>query len=889
METFSAFSTAPAGSAGGGSSVVMPLGGFSSNANLMGGVGIGGGNSSGGGGAPTPSSLGGVSSGGDYQRLGTPPLQQQQHHHHHLGGSSGMRPMSAGSGGGGGINATPQPGGIPAVALMFSTSAAGAGGAGASLFGGGGGGAFMSSNANSNSNTLGGGSGGGGGYHLSASLDTPTLDDEALRSITQTLSVLQSIAEGCRVAEAAAATAAVVAPVVIAVPPPPPDFTVIMDPSQPRDSARLVSAHLARAALLSRNNNSSTARAEALAAVARGITTPPHVSILNFLDEPFKNEVRDLLLQHLLDELTNTGEEQPMPVCAEMLAELAKLGLVRLSGVAVAVERFLSQPGKRRAGLAVLGRLAEHYGNEEGFLRAVQSCANIEPLLHDLYRDPAYEYDVLAITRMLGGGGSSSVASGVGGIDSGSSTATGAQHLVRHCSGSGVNGAGAINTESGAPPASCIEYMRCRDELVVAHANGTVVVWGSPNEKNIRNNNKSSGSNHHKNANATSDVVDVKLRHVLPTGHVPVAMSGAPGRGKYVAVVSMPCPEGHPYRGLLASGSGLPNSNSSAAAAATAVSTTLTAAKKLRGVSTAAHHNDSNNTNSGSGAAAVNLAAGPAIRILVCDAEGSGAWALGPVISRPPTATVTAVAAHGNSIVCVAESTPLSTTAMTTAPAGSGSGGDGGSHQHSILMFSAVTGRLLHTVTNAHTDFITVLSTCEESERLVLSGSKDREIKIWSVQPALNSPVAAAAAVASTTTASSTPPAAEPTVSNNDPLHALDTAAAGHTDTITAIYTFRQFIFTGACDGTMRIWNMQSPDAPVWSRSFVSPILDITALEGGRAAVATARGLYLISLETMGAFTIVPNEAYTQIRCNDTGRVLFAASQDGVSVFSVKK
>jgi len=118
------------------------------------------------------------------------------------------------------------------------------------------------------------------------------------------------------------------------------------------------------------------------------------------------------------------------------------------------------------------------------------------------------------------------------------------------------------------------------------------------------------------------------------------------------------------------------------------------------------------------------------------------------------------------------------------------------------------------------------------------------------------------------------------------PLFMLDTSAIK--DTITCIYPFRSLIFTGALDGSMFIWDTRRMAAPVATRTFTSPVLDITTMERSQVAVATARGLFLVALEPMLAVDVLPNAAYTQLRSNEAGTALFAAGSKGISIFSLK-
>ncbi|CCW61952.1 unnamed protein product [Phytomonas sp. EM1] len=627
-----------------------------------------------------------------------------------------------------------------------------------------------------------------GTIHMSSTMDcspsTDSFGESTLESITQTLSVLQNIAEGRHFGQ----------------------WNDLLDPKKPVESARKVNAALNKAPL--------PVRKEGITVLARGMTTPAHLTIVSHMEEPYRNEVRNLVLHDLLNQLSLAGND-PMPLCAEMLAELSRLNLVRLSGVAVAIERYLNEPDKRRAGIALLGRVAEYNRGSEAFCSALQSTN----ALHQLYtmcKDPEYEYDISTITQLL----SSSSDKGPG------------ASLFCHC------------TIPLSAPVTCMHYFRGRDELVSGQANGTVVMWGGPNPTS---------------ANASPPNISigpldqrlVSVRHVVTLSpddiaeHSPVSMAG-PQRGNYLVAAGMSYHVMHPYAPYL---------------------DTAASQSKRRSIS--------------------GTPLPQALLRVMPYNEQTGEWGNGDVFLRPFDRVITAVAALSNNTICSAESSLggnsfLAKSQETRTPKNCTTASSVFSQEHNIQLINSSDGRVVRTLANAHSDYITVLSTCEDDEVVLISGSRDKTIKLWDTRVSNSS---AGSNVTNGTSSLSSPSLSAKALSAS--VYKLESSL--HTDTISTIYTFRNFIFTGSMDGSMLIWDSRRTAAPVTSRSFISPILDIAALEGGRTAVATARGLYLISLETMSAVHVVPNLAFTRLLSNDSGSVVFAAGAGGISVFSLRR
>ncbi|KAH9600633.1 hypothetical protein LSM04_007410 [Trypanosoma melophagium] len=550
----------------------------------------------------------------------------------------------------------------------------------------------------------------------------------------------------------------------------------LVDPRQPVESARKITSALVR----------HTASPSAIEAIAACITTPAHLSIVAALEAPFRVQIRDAVLQELLTALTTTRNPGPMPVCSEMLAEMVRLNLVVLRGVATTLEKLLDSPDTRRAAIAVLGRLADQNRGDELFLQVVQ---NVEPLVRRI-KEPEYDYDCITIARLLGWSTAERTTGGT--------TTTAAPSLVP------------VKTIEQSCTVTSMTYFRQRDELVSATCDGAVIIWGSPNPING----------------------DVKpsVTIDLPQQCVPIAMDAAP-RGNYLVVAGMPFPSGNLRAMMNESGNGSGNNS---------------------------NNNNNNNTSNGSGSSKKrNILSspvkGPVLRFLTCN-ESTGSWANGEAITRKEHVTLTAVAALSNLVVCTAESTP--TERLT----------DSGL-QHDLLLLNGHTAQPLRRFEHVHDDYTTVLRVGEEGEHMLLSGSRDCVVKVWDTRSSSsggNRPSLSTAVGANINT----------TTGTFTPTHRLKHS---HTDTITAILPHRKALITASLDGSLLMWDTRRMSTPVWETHMTSPILDVAAAENGNIAVATARGLTLLSLESHRAQDIISNVAHTQLRSNADGTVIFAA------------
>ncbi|RHW71412.1 WD domain [Trypanosoma brucei equiperdum] len=314
--------------------------------------------------------------------------------------------------------------------------------------------------------------------HMTVTEEVDAFDEGQLEKLRRTLQLLEGISQGRHAV----------------------DWKGIINPSKPVESAKNVSSMLAR----------PTTLPSAIECVAKCITTPEHLSIVAKLDQPFRSQVRDAVLQELLNTLTTERDPPPMPVCSEMLAEMVQLNLVVLRGVSRTLETLLSDTNTRRAAIAVLGKLADRSRGDAVFARAVQ---NLEPLVRAI-NDTEYEYDRVAIARLLRWGGSEREASLV---------------LER-----------IIASQPQQCQVTSMAYIGQRDELASATCDGSVVIWGSPN--------------------AVSKEVRPATSIDLPQNYVPVALE-APPNGSYMVVAGMPISLASQQAMMKASGSGISGHN----------------------------------------------------------------------------------------------------------------------------------------------------------------------------------------------------------------------------------------------------------------------------------------------------------------------------------------
>ena len=258
---------------------------------------------------------------------------------------------------------------------------------------------------------------------------------------------------------------------------PPIDFGAIIDTSNCTESANKINQLVAKQQL----------PANAISIIAKHISTPLHIEIVAKLDEKIRSKVRDEVLQAVLKGLTSSGSE-PMPTCAAMMAEMVRLELVLLRGVATTLETLLSDKNTRRAAIAVLGKLSEQHGQNEAFVKAT---AHLQQSLLKV-QDQTCDYDVITICRNLGW----------------RSNSRASLTQVRSFAATGGSPSPHRNIVSSA-------YFAGRDELATGGDEGIVAVWGPP---------------------SYGETPSATLQ--LPPQYVPVAMDASP-KGNALAVAAV--------------------------------------------------------------------------------------------------------------------------------------------------------------------------------------------------------------------------------------------------------------------------------------------------------------------------------------------------------------
>lgn len=305
----------------------------------------------------------------------------------------------------------------------------------------------------------------GDGFHMSSTFESDPFNADSFDSITQAINAMNNISEERRVIS----------------------WQSLIDPRSPDESASRVNAALSKI----------HPSYEVYEEIASCMTTPDLLPVVASLDDPHKKQVRGIVLQKNMDQLGVSGED-PMPLAAEMLVEMAKLGLVRLPGMIAVIETFLEKPQTRRAGLAMLGRILDQLRDNKRFIASVRSNKSISMQLYKFHNCPEYEYDVIAISQLM--------TNNTGGSNGNPTLHEGP--VLRH---------------SGAPTTR-IQYFGARDELVSAHLDGTVVLWGDPGNS----------------MTAMQGTLD------MPNACIPWAMAG-PRQGSYLVLSGKPLPQDSSY------------------------------------------------------------------------------------------------------------------------------------------------------------------------------------------------------------------------------------------------------------------------------------------------------------------------------------------------------
>lgn len=710
---------------------------------------------------------------------------------------------------------------------------------------------------------------------------------------------------------------------------------------------------------------------EVVQAIASIITTPAHLSIVTRLDERFRKDVRDLVLHTCLIQLGAACEEvgreegtpaapsshgsrangeagEVIPISAEILVEMAKLHLVRLSGVIAVVKSFLEKPASQRVGLAVLGRLMDQLRHNERFLSSVRSNAQMMVQLYNLHRTPEYEYDVLAITQLLLSP-SPSARRSTGGetgenfpsshhTTSGSRSGAGEtetamlyegpvlKHMIPASPPLSVGGplsslasppqrqgaGGAATPLTFSVPTTRMVYFSRHDELMTAHVDGTVVLWGdteAPSRGKATEEQRREEGRMEEKEVETLDAVDVMKRRMggegrsekgeseeeeedngqdrsspeggvgrkkrewtkpkgtleMPNDCVAWAMAGHRSGRYFVLAGHPPSPKSPYHQFFQGRRSTLPPVVATTPASPAAMNTSSTRQPVL---------------------------------FVLGFSEANQQWTSARMIPRPQHAVVTALTALSPTTMCVAESRLGGGPMLMGAGEKMEASEDGGSVGHQLVLMDPMSSQVLRVLPHAHMDYITVLGSgvhIQSSDHVFYSGSRDKIVKVYDVRS----------------------------------QEMVVGSMVGHRDTVSAIaFHHQHLILTASLDGMLHAWDNRNVSEPLSSRMFSSPVLDMVVLQpgsstggGGSAgssvfangnsngnhpsgmmgsgdstfsdspqlALATTRALYLLKIFPMDATDIIPNRCFTQLAANDEGSVLFAADTEGVHTFAVKR
>lgn len=376
-----------------------------------------------------------------------------------------------------------------------------------------------------------------------------------------------------------------------------------------------------------------------------------------------------------------------------------------------------------------------------------------------------------------------------------------------------------ISAERGSCPVTCMSYFGVRDELITGHMNGSVVLWGAP--QTVREKSRTGLFP------VSRPVIRARGVVPLPLDCVPVGMAGQRIDGQYLAIASMPYKSRRPYSDFCKEAGGAPGVQ--------------------RGIGEA----ESGGGEQGNGAGV------GAIIVITCN-ENSIRWNKGEVIMRPAGVALTAITAFRNSIVVVGESLvkakPMHTDKIAAAeeailpsPATSS--------LHRLSFVDVAYGTVMRQIPNAHDDYITALTVLDEGSYVLLSGGRDSAVKLWDPRSREDSPVVNTA---------------------------LCAGVASHNTTISAICTTGFNVLSTSVDGSMRLWDLRSMDAPVVQHDLAYHTVDVSLISNRRAAAATSRGLVIVSLDTLRPTDMCYAEpGYTHVTPNSSGELVFAASCSG--------
>lgn len=772
---------------------------------------------------------------------------------------------------------------------------------------------------------------------------------------------------------------------------PPQLFSSLVDPHYPEESAMRLNDAVTKYITAYHHHfhthqlPPSTLDTEAFAkeifeSIASTMTTPAHLAIVALLQERYRKEVRDLVLQSCMSQLGSVCEEgagvegecgggtggaatgldgEVIPHSAEILVEMAKLHLVRLSGVIAVVNSFLEKPYSQRVGLAVLGRMMAQLRHNDRFLSSVRANGPIMLQLYNLHRVPEFEYDVLAITQFLLPSPSSRRSTAGG--DGGSSPHSSSSSKNNNSSGNGTrnrtgehnttaalyegpvlkhvistNGPFGVGTHLPLPqqqrippqpgqlvsfanvPTTRMVYFSRQDELMTAHVDGTVVLWGEPDNTNTRGKtgeeklrgstdgkeedddmeddtgrrNRANGGEEEEEEENSQDKSSDDVRMAggrkrewtsskgtleMPNDCVAWAMAGHRS-GRYLALAGHPPLAKSPYNRFF---------HSRRSALPTVVATTSTTSRPPSPPTTTSRH--------------------PVLFVLGFS-EANQQWTSAQIVPRPQSAVITTLTALSQTTMCFAESR-IGSVGVGSVMMGSGESPDvcedGTSAGHQLILMDPMSSHIHRVLPNVHSDYTTVLSTPDHpnaADHVLYSGSRDKLVKVYDVRS----------------------------------QDAVVATMRAHQDTISAIALHHQhLVLSSSLDGMLYAWDSRRLSEPLFSRVFSSPVLDMVALKptsnnsnsssynnnngnsafsngnsnsgsnpsgivggtGGAStpsdlpqlAVSTTRALYLLNMLPMDAADIIPNCCFTQLKANDEGSVLFALDTEGVHTFAVKR
>jgi hypothetical protein len=167
---------------------------------------------------------------------------------------------------------------------------------------------------------------------------------------------------------------------------------------------------------------------------------------------------------------------------------------------------------------------------------------------------------------------------------------------------------------------------------------------------------------------------------------------------------------------------------------------------------------------------------------------------------------------------------------------------------NNLLFFALPGDTVVRDIPEAHTDYVTCLATSAESDTVVLSGSRDKTVRLWDTR-------------------------------NSKPSVAT---LAGHSMCVTTVSTVRDLVATGSLDRNLCIWDIRKLQKPVMSKTLSAPILKVHCGQQPTAVVATTNSISALTLDPLEVQDITPNVCYHELRQNNETSVVFAAGEGSV-------